>query len=56
MAAKMDLIVAGPANHVLAVAVRQDSSVSLADATALVGEGLPIFDPATGDTIVTVLA
>jgi hypothetical protein len=56
MAAKMDLIVAGPANHVLAVAVRQDSSGTAPDATALVGEGLPIYDAATGDRIVTVLA
>jgi len=56
MAALMDLIVAGPENHVLAAAVRRDGSGAAPDARALVGDGLPIRNPATGDTLVTVLA
>ena len=56
MAALMDLIVAGPENHILAVAVRHDGSGAAPDARALVGDGLPIFHPATGDTVVTVAA
>lgn len=55
-AAQMDLIVAGPEKHILAVAVRRDVTGAAPDAAALVGEGLPIFNPATGDTVVTVAA
>jgi hypothetical protein len=54
MAAKMDLILAGPADHVLAAVVRTDTSGPQPTAAGLVGEGLPIRDPETGNAIVTV--
>lgn len=56
MASKMDLIIAGPARHVLAAGVRQDVSGPQPDAAALVGDGLMIRDPVSGVTLLTVLA
>jgi hypothetical protein len=52
----MDLIIAGPAGHILAAGVRQDKSGPQPDATALVGDGLMIRDAASGDTLLTVSA
>lgn len=49
MAEKMDLIVAGPASHVLAVVLRQDMAGPTPDAALLVGSGLPLRDGQTGD-------
>jgi hypothetical protein len=56
MAALMDLIVAGPENHILAAAVRRDVTGAAPDAKALVGDGLPIRNAATGDTLVEIVA
>lgn len=56
MASKMDLIVAGPAGHILAAGARQDMSGPQPDAAALVGDGLMIRSPASGGTQLTVVA
>jgi hypothetical protein len=50
----MDMIMAGPGGHILAAAMRQDSSGPQPDAAALVGDGLMIRDPVSGDTLLTV--
>lgn len=56
MASKMDLIIAGPARHVLAAGVRQDVSGPQPDAAALVGDGLMIRDAVSGEMLLTVSA
>lgn len=56
MASKMDLIIAGPARHVLAAGVRQDVSGPQPDAAALVGDGLMMRDAVSGVTLLTVSA
>jgi hypothetical protein len=56
MAEKMDLIVAGPDRHVLAAALRHNKAGGDPTASDLVGDGLRLRDPETGDTIVTVPA
>lgn len=53
MAGKMDLITFAATGHVLAAAVRQDTSGAQPDAAALVGDGLLLRDPASGDIRVT---
>lgn len=56
MAETMDLIVAGPDRHILAVALRHNKAGADPAVADLVGDGLRLRDPATGDTIVTVPA
>ena len=56
MASKMDLIIAGPARHILAAGIRQNMSGPQPDAAALVGEGLIIRDAKSGETQLTVSA
>ncbi len=50
MAAKMDVITFNATGHVMAAAVRQDTGGGSPSAAALVGTGLLLRDPATGDT------
>lgn len=56
MAEKMDLIVAGPDRHVLAVALRHNKAGADPAVADLVGDGLRLRDPETGETIVTIPA
>ena len=56
MASKMDLILAGPAGHILAAGTRQDLKGPQPDAAALVGDGLRIRDPVSGETRLSVVA
>ena len=56
MAEKMDLIVAGPDFHVLAAALRHNTAGAAPVVADLVGDGLKLRDPTSGDTIVSVPA
>lgn len=56
MADKMDLIVAGPDRHILAVALRHNKAGADPAVADMVGDGLRLRDPVTGETIVAVPA
>ncbi|HVO01302.1 MAG TPA: hypothetical protein VMT54_03830 [Candidatus Cybelea sp.] len=53
MAAKMDVITFTATGHVMAADVRQDTGGGSPDAATLVGTGLLLRDPFTGDTRIT---
>lgn len=56
MATTMDLITFAQSEHILAAFTRQDSSGPQPDAADLVGDGLLLRDPVSGDTLVTLPA
>lgn len=54
MPAKMDLVITAVTKHVLAAALRGDTTGPAPDVASLVGAGLVIRDPVTGNTRLTV--
>jgi hypothetical protein len=52
----MDLLIAGSTGHVLAAALRNNTAGAQPDAASLVGSGLLLRDPDTGNTQITLPA